>query len=96
MVFEGKKYFFVMSPETGHKWVAHPIKIKDLAVDVDSIDYSWPKITQINPDEFLLVGGNKIDYDIYAQIGVPFCYKLNIKTSRLSKIADLPSAKMAS
>ena len=96
IVFEGQKKFYIFSPSTNYTWVPRDIKVIDQSVDVAAIEYGWPKIVQINADEYLLVGGNALNTQQTRQIGIADCLKLNIKTCRLTKVASLPSAKMAS
>ena len=95
-MFEGQKYFHMLSPATNFTWVPQDIKVIDPTVDVATIGYGWPKIVQISAFEFLLVGGNVLNEQRTSQHGVTDCLKLNTKTCRLTKIASLPTGKMAS
>ena len=96
IIFEDQKKFHILSPSTNYTWVPRDIKVIDQSVDVASIEYGWPKIVQINADEYLLVGGNSLNEQRTRQTGITNCLKLNIKTCRLTRVASLPTAKMAS
>ena len=61
MLFQNDKFFHLLSPYTGYKWIPKKINVIDKTIDVQQIPVSWPKIAQINSEEFLITGGSLPD-----------------------------------
>ena len=79
-----------MSAESDYTWVKVDLKsvIPGIHLEMLELKNYWPKIAQTNGDDFLLIGGGWHE-------GSTDCFKLNVKKRLLTKIADLPSRKMA-
>ena len=75
MIFPDMKYFYFISQETKYQWQKIPIETDDSEESVLQLEIHnyWPKIAQINSNEYLLIGGG-------FHIGSNECFRLNIRT----------------
>ena len=81
----------MLSSETEYKWTQVPIRdavIPNLDIEQMEAKNYWPKMVQINMDEFVLIGGGWHE-------GSTDCFKLNVRRRTLRRIKDLPEKKMA-
>ena len=90
MIFPNMKCFFLISEKTGYKWQSIPLETDgspECVMMLQTNNY-WPKIAQINYNEYLLIGGG-------FHVGDSRCFRLNVKARTLKQIKDMPQGKMA-
>ena len=90
MIFPEQKQFYLMSDGSDYTWNKVDIKsvIPGIHLTMLELKNYWPKIAQISCDIYLLIGGGWHE-------GSTECFRLNVKKRLLTRIADLPSRKMA-
>ena len=86
VVYGGQPCYHLLNVNEPFKWNTIPLA-KRGPFSLANIPVDWPKIIQIKPLEFLLIGGE----DNLQEDPEPTnsCYVLNIETNELKKIASM-------